>query len=623
MKNIVANEIDKIRKIFNKKNLLQKFTMKRIVIFFALIIISISFTLFFYFQQQSENRIKNTIFEQQLKEQTDKTKAIAENIKSNLFLIKASLQGLAYSIYLQEGDFVSNNTHNLMENRFRQINEITPIDRLILLDKNGIAKMNIVSKGQKQYIGENFSGRELVQLTKKTLSSVLSNGYVGNDGKIKIGISYPIILNNTEKKYIGLVGVIILVSNFFKHFGNIYDINSQYLSVIDGKAVQLIHPLQSLIGLPFFGNKSQNITGHNELLNNMAKSVMSGNPSSVIYAFSNGERLNTGYPIAVDKNAISRYSLFIITPTSSIYSKINVGISMERSEMFSLIVGFTAAIMILIIFLIRWNSSLDKEVKRRTSELEESNKQLSITNTKLEAANDQLKVHDTIQKEFINIAAHEFRTPLQPMLGLSELVRNKINDKEEKELLDVVIKNTKRLKNLTESILDITRFESNTVHLHKEEFNLDELIQTIITEFKNSLTDSKKIKFEYKNNNIDPLIVYADKNRISQVISNLINNSIKFIKKEGTIFIDIENRKRNGNNINEIVLVKIKDTGSGIDNEILPNLFRKFTTKSFRGTGLGLYICKSIIEAHGGKIWAENNDDGIGATLSFYLYLKS
>jgi signal transduction histidine kinase len=623
MKNIVANEIDKIRKIFNKKNLLQKFTMKRIVIFFALIIISISFTLFFYFQQQSENRIKNTIFEQQLKEQTDKTKAIAEIIKSTLFLIKASLQGLAYSIYLQEGDFVSNNTHNLMENRFRQINEITPIDRLILLDKNGIAKMNIVSKGQKQYIGENFSGRELVQLTKKTLSSVLSNGYVGNDGKIKIGISYPIILNNTEKKYIGLVGVIIPVSNFFKHFGNIYDINSQYLSVIDGKSVQLIHPLQSLIGLPFFGNKSQNITGHNELLNNMAKSVMSGNPSSVIYAFNNGERLNTGYPIAVDKNAISRYSLFIITPTSSIYSKINVGISMERSEMFSLIVGFTAAIMILIIFLIRWNSSLDKEVKRRTSELEESNKQLSITNTKLEAANDQLKVHDTIQKEFINIAAHEFRTPLQPILGLSELVRNKINDKEEKELLDVVIKNTKRLKNLTESILDITRFESNTVHLHKEEFNLDELIQTIITEFKNSLTDSKKIKFEYKNNNIDPLIVYADKNRISQVISNLINNSIKFIKKEGTIFIDIENRKRNGNNINEIVLVKIKDTGSGIDNEILPNLFRKFTTKSFRGTGLGLYICKSIIEAHGGKIWAENNDDGIGATLSFYLYLKS
>jgi two-component system, OmpR family, sensor histidine kinase VicK len=103
----------------------------------------------------------------------------------------------------------------------------------------------------------------------------------------------------------------------------------------------------------------------------------------------------------------------------------------------------------------------------------------------------------------------------------------------------------------------------------------------------------------------------------------LINNSIKFIIKEGTIFIDIEKGKINGNDVNEIVLLKIKDTGSGVDNDILPNLFRKFTTKSFQGTGLGLYICKNIIEAHGGKIWAENNKDGIGATFSFYLYLKS
>ena len=141
-----------------------------------------------------------------------------------------------------------------------------------------------------------------------------------------------------------------------------------------------------------------------------------------------------------------------------------------------------------------------------------------------------------MQKEFINIAAHELRTPIQPILGLSEIVKNKIKDKEEKELLDVIIKNTKRLKNLTEDILDITRFESSKLHLHKEEFNLDELIQTIIKEFENRLNDNKKIKFEFKNNNIDPIIVNADKNRISQVISNLINNSIKFIKKRRNNF---------------------------------------------------------------------------------------
>jgi signal transduction histidine kinase len=621
---MIADKINKIKKILNKKDHLhQIFTLKRTVIIFALIIISISFTLFFYFQQQSENRIINTIFEQQQKDQMHTTKALAENIKSNLFLIKTSLQGLAYSKHLQEGDLLSNNTYSMLESRYRQINEITPIDRLFIVDKNGIAKMNIVSKGQKIYNGENFSEREIVRLTKKTLSPVFSNGYVGKDGKFKIGISYPIIVNNTQKEYIGLVGVVIPTSSFFKHFGNIYDINSQYLSVLDSNAIQLIHPLQSLIGLPFFGNISQNITGHNELLNNFVKSVMRGSSSSIIYAFNNSERLNTGYPITVNGNTSPRYSLFAITPTSSVYSKINDVISMERSEMFSLIAGFTAAIMILIIFLIRWNNVLDKEIKRRTNELEESNKQISMTNIKLEAANEQLKVHDKMQKEFINIAAHELRTPIQPILGLTEIVKNKIKDKEEKELLDVVIKNIKRLKNLTEDILDITRFESNTLNLNKEEFNLDELIQNVIKEFKNVSNDSKKIKFEYKNNNIDPILVYADKNRISQVISNLINNSIKFIIKEGTIFIDIEKRKMNSNYINETVVFKIKDTGPGIDNEILPTLFRKFATKSFQGTGLGLYICKNIIEAHGGKIWAENNDDGRGATFSFYLYLKN
>ncbi len=382
----ILDKIDNIRKIFNKNIYLhQKLNGRRIIIIFALIIISISFTLFFYFQQQSENRIKNTIFEQQLKNQMDTTKALAENIKSNLFFIKASLQGLAYSKYLQEGDFLSNNSHKILESRYAQINKITPIDRLFLLDKNGIAKANIVSKGQKSFIGQNFSNREEFQLAKNTLSPVFSNGYVGKDGNIKIGVSYPIIANNSYKLFNGVIGVVIPTNSFFKHFGNIYDINSQYLSVIDSKAVQLIHPLQSLIGLPFFGNKSQNMTGHNELLNNAVKSVMRGNPSSIMYTFNNGERLNTGYPIAGDKNTSPRYFLFVITPTSSVYSKINDVISMERLEMFSLITGFATAVMFLIIFLILRNSVLDKEVKRRTNELEESNKQLSMTNTKLEA----------------------------------------------------------------------------------------------------------------------------------------------------------------------------------------------------------------------------------------------
>ncbi len=288
---------------------------------------------------------------------------------------------------------------------------------------------------------------------------------------------------------------------------------------------------------------------------------------------------------------------------------------MERLEMFSLIVGFASAIMILIILLIRWNIILDKEVKRRTVELEE--------------ANEHLKVHDKMQKEFINIAAHELRTPIQPILGLSEIVKNKLNEKEDKELLDIIIKNTKRLKKLTEDILDITRFESSNLHLHKEKFDIDKLIKNIIKEFESELDSDKKIKFNYFNSSDDPILIYADKNRIAQVISNLINNAIKFILREGNICLIVEKKQLYGPCIDDrdFVYIKIIDTGSGIDKEIIPHLFKKFITKSFQGTGLGLYICKNIVELHGGKIFAVNNsdddEDRSGATFSFYIPFRN
>jgi signal transduction histidine kinase len=615
----------KIKRLFNKKDHLdQKYSIKRVIIIITLIIIGISFALFFYFQYQYENRIKNTIFDQHLKDQMDTTKALSENIKFNLILISTSLHGLAYSKYLQDKDFQSNNTQSILENQFHQINEIIPVDRLFVLDNKGIAKMNVVSKEQATHIGTNFSSREMVVQTKNTLSPVYSDGYKGIDGKYKIGITYPIIVNNnTKKDYIGLVGAVIPAIEFFKHFGNIYNINSSYIAVLDSKSIQLVHPVPALIGLPFFGEETQKITGNNELLKNHVKSVIAtGKPSYSIYNFRNGERLNTGYPIFLEGNPMPSYSLFVITPTSIIYSKINDVIATERLEMFSLIAGITSAIIILIFILIRWNSVLDSEVKKRTKELEESNKHITLTNIKLKTANELLKVHDKMQKEFINIAAHELRTPIQPMLGLTEVIKNRLNDKEQKELLDVVIKNTRRLKNLAEDILDVTRFESNALSLNKEEFNLDELIQMNIKEFQNNLEYNKKIKFEYHTNIVEPVIIYADKNRISQVITNLINNSIKFIEKEGTISINMDKRKDNDNDTNEKVVISIKDTGMGIDNDILPQIFKKFTTKSFQGTGLGLYICKNIIENHGGEIWAANNKDGKGASFSFYLPLK-
>ncbi len=233
---------------------------------------------------------------------------------------------------------------------------------------------------------------------------------------------------------------------------------------------------------------------------------------------------------------------------------------------------------------------------------------------------EKLKHHDKIQQEFINIAAHELRNPIQPILGLSNhLLNRKGVDREEKELLETINRNAKRLQKLTESILDVTKIESKSLKLYKEKSNLNNLVLDNVKNYKNFIDNSKHITFEY-NNFYKDIVIEADKNRISQVITNLISNSIKFIDKKGDISITINKRKEiNGENKKDAVVISIKDNGIGIDKEIMPKLFTKFTTKSFQGTGLGLFISKNIIEAHGGRIWAENNNDGKGALFSFSL----
>ena len=255
------------------------------------------------------------------------------------------------------------------------------------------------------------------------------------------------------------------------------------------------------------------------------------------------------------------------------------------------------------------------------------NKRLREREKEIRVQYDKLKEADKAQREFINVAAHELRTPIQPVLSLSDILHSKIKDSKQRELLDVVIRNAKRLQRLSEDILDVTRIESQSLILNKEKFNLNDVISNAIQDHKNEIEKTNgNLKLLYKSNDYedDNIFVEADRTRLSQVISNLIRNAIKFTK-EGIILITArkDNSNNNDNDNNNQVIISVKDTGSGIDPEILPRLFSKFATKSFEGTGLGLFISKSIIEDHGGRIWAENNADGKGATFSFSIPIIS
>jgi signal transduction histidine kinase len=280
-------------------------------------------------------------------------------------------------------------------------------------------------------------------------------------------------------------------------------------------------------------------------------------------------------------------------------------------------------------YIVSTNRDLEKLVESKTKELQETNEQLA-------RANRELETRDRIQKEFINIAAHELRTPIVPILNLSELLYSNIllypnvkgqqkeqgqeeqKQKEMLEIVEIILRNANRLHQLTEDILDVTRIESHTLKLRKERFNLNDAILNVVKDYRTQIADDNvKVMYESGNNNI---LVEADKRRLTQVISNLLNNANKFTK-EGTITVTTTiQRKDEGNGKGEAeVVIAVKDTGTGIDPELIPRLFTKFATKSYQGTGLGLFISKSIIEAHGGKIWAENNSDGKGASFYFTL----
>jgi len=289
----------------------------------------------------------------------------------------------------------------------------------------------------------------------------------------------------------------------------------------------------------------------------------------------------------------------------------------------------------------------------------------------LKIANENTKRHDKMQQDFINIAAHELRTPLMPILGVIELVQSQFEDEDHRkdvggnnkpilkgdsseckelnknqeliisrEHFEMMVRNAKRLEGLAHGILDVSRIESETLKLNKEKFNINEKIRNVVYDIVKSSKDGIEITFiEPK---ADPIFVEADKIRIYEVVSNLLINAIKFSRKKGgsnnrtisegkangvgdraititTVIKSNHKYEKDGATSGDEVVVRVKDRGSGIDPTIQSRLFSKFVTKSETGLGLGLFISKGIMEAHGGKLWAENNNDGRGATLSFSL----
>ena len=574
---------------------------------------------------------------------------ISQILTNKLQTIGALLQTLAQSPAVHNNEY--NRAYTVINTRQQFSGNLT--DFYMWLNKEG--KINWISNTNKgayqKYKGTDLSYKSYFTGPRDTHKVFYSSLIKSNDKVPRLYISYPVINTtgiNTASTNGIFTGVVVAsiklqtLSNFLSNqllpqFGST-------IGLLDRNGIVLyINPRQfgittdppQYVGEQVFGDKFQSLLSSSlhppdsrNRLNDLIKRSLQGYIGLADIPI-NGKINTIAYqPILVNgKNFLTLY----VSAQHNLATDVSVLISLYRY--FTIfIVAIIGAVAIIIAFLVfSWNRRLNSIVNTKTAQLAESNKELTF-------ANEQLKVHDKMQEEFINIAAHELRTPAQSILGYAELAKTDPGyiEREMQSFIDIIYRNAFRIQKLTRDILDVTRIESHTLRLNKTKFSLKEVILNAIEDAKLKLTpeDRTKVKLEFKNkmeaeedDNHGNILVQADRDRIMQVISNLLNNALKFTS-EGLVSVTVARKIEPGDRQpqekkeEEEVVVSIEDNGSGIDPEIFPRLFTKFSSKSFSGTGLGLYISRNIIEAHGGEIWAQNNGQGkCGATFYFSLAL--
>ena len=341
---------------------------KEIGIVLIISIIVSSNALLFFLQNAIEVDLRRTTFEQQRDLQLQSTKEVAQHIESDVTLVLSMLNGLANSLYLQQGELGSERTVRLLEETYASSN--LTIDRLFVLDNDDIMVASLASKPSEFFLGEDFSFRSWVKETRSTLSPVFS-GYFERAGIYREFITYPIISRETGE-YLGTLVTSIPTIPFFSHYGNVQQIDTQFLVAFNKNGTVLTAGANNdLVGKDFFGEEVQQFVNYNEILNNLTRELLLGKTSYGVYDYGEGERLTTQYPIFINGNP--EFFIQLVTPTSEIYVKIDEVLSIQQLRIVPLIVAAsTTAIVVLIILLKKWNIILAREVKRRTQQLEDS-----------------------------------------------------------------------------------------------------------------------------------------------------------------------------------------------------------------------------------------------------------
>lgn len=695
---------------------------KRIIIILSFILISATIFVFIsynYFDITSDQIQQLSITDLKTNSEIE-TYSISNILSGSISAISSNLQILANAPAMLDQNI--SKIQPLLDIAQNTTGHLT--DTYFLLDRDG--KIITYSNVEQipRYKGVDLSNRDYFRVPLISNSLYISTVIDSNDGIPRMFISLPVeVLESTSplqkvQNVTDQIPSVVVTGIAASSLGEFLEkqIHPQFmgsLGFLDRDGTILYSQNESYIGKNYFENEFQSsldgLLGENKDnfngIINKSLQLPSGidefefGNSTITIAYqavnnliNNGNNNNTNnYGTSIGNFNINNRigTLYTISPHSLAHDVLTLMNIQETVNLF-IIIAIVIVSLFVAILVIRWNKSLQKLVDNKTEELkvaiqklrdsneklnltkislEKSNNEIMTANSRLRKANEDLKLNDKMQNEFINIAAHELRTPIQAITGNLELiqmafipsilkipyknsieVRNEFesvfkNKEKFYEFIDRLLsiyRNSERLEKLVYNILDVSRIEMKKLEIHKEYFNINEKIINIIKDIKtrstllveNELNQKPEIIFHYEQN---PITVHADRIRIYQVISNLIINAIKFSNDQPvTISVSITQSNESQNENKEIfpvtieqsqkkilkeAIVSVQDKGTGIDDRILPRLFTKFATDSFSGTGLGLYISKNIIQAHGGRIWVKKNDNEKGTTFSFSLPL--
>lgn len=497
------------------------------------------------------------------------------------------------------------------------------VDSYYWFDSNGTS---IWSSSLNDTIKERFDGFSIASYAyfkqvRETLTPVYGDTQQWVDLGPKIFIIYPILEtenstatgnNNANQIFKGVVLATInpnvlgqLLENQLSPLtnANISLVNSNGLMILKGTpeyfGINLLDPTSESLSEQFVTDSNN----ENNLIEEIRSALLNSRTFSIDVVAS-GQDLTVAYsPVLLDGKRL--LTIILALPHIPEASVENL-VLLQRN--FGLAAMITIGIISFGVFygVTNWHKEMRKQVLKHKMELDQTAEKLAII--------------DQGQKEFIDIAAHEFRTPIQSVLGYSEFIKSILVNFD--NYFENLFKNAKRLEKITNDILDVSKIDSENFELSRTDFDLNDVIKKAVDNHEKDASDRNvKIIFEPKKEEIKT--VNADESKIRQVIDSLLSNALDFTK-DGTITmkvydLSIRSDDKEDHDTQESIAIEVKDTGSGINEEIMPRLFEKFSRRSDSGAGLGLYISKKIVDMHGGKFWAQNNRGAKGATFTFTL----